>query len=301
MSEEMLKKIEERYKRGEISRETYEELIKEYSESDGEEGAGTEEDSGTERPAGTIDISGRGKVGGMNADSLNISGSGKVEGDVNVREVNISGSASIEGDVRSEIFISSGSCKVEGDISSTKIAVHGSMKCEGDMQGKEIRVHGSARVEGDLHAKIVENSGRLVSEGDIKARKSINSMGTLVAGSIETGSFSGKGTVKVDGLIKAVTFVMDMEDGGTSDVGSIEADKVEIISKTSGGLLSRLTGKKGGMMKAKAIKGREISIQNTSADLVEGDVVNIGPGCRIKVLKAGKATVHESSKVGRRE
>ncbi len=297
MSEKILEKIEERYKRGEISRETYEAIVNEYRNHADEE----QEEEQEDLPKGGIGISGMGKTGDVKGEYLRISGAGKVEGNVDVGEVSISGSAKIEGNVKTRVMGCSGACSVEGDIDASSLTVSGSMKCEGNVRAERIAFSGGVGVDGDISADVLESFGGTKVEGKIHAKKTVKMRGSLKASDIDTGIFDGEGKLSADGKVKAKDFRLELERDGSSDVEMIDAERIRIKAGSRRGVFSRIFGRSGGLMKAGEIRGKEIDIENTNADLVEGDKVNIGPGCRIKVLRARNATIHESSKVIKRE
>ncbi len=295
MSEnDIIKKIEERYRKGEISRETYESIMEEYRKEREEE---KKEDVEEERLGGGVSIAGSGSVDNVKGEYLKISGSGKVEGDVDVKEVKIAGSAKIEGNVRAERVKCAGACRIEGNLRAKEVKIAGSMHVEGDAEADTIEFSGGMKIEGNVASKVLKSAGGTKCEGKIIAREKLDMGGSISALSIDTPIFRGKGSIKVDSSVKCETFRLEMD--GNSSAGRIEADKIEIISGNSKGIISRIFGRKGSL-KAKKIKGKSISVENTIADMVEGENVNIGPGCRIGVLRASRARVHESSRVMKR-
>ncbi len=299
MSEnDIIKKLEERYKKGEISKETYESIVKESLEENAKEESETSEEEYEDERKSGVGIAGSGTVENVKGEYLKISGSGKVEGDVDVREVKIAGSAKIEGDVRAEKVNCAGSCKIEGDLKAREVKVAGAMSIEGRMESDLIYFSGGIKVKGDINSKLLKSAGGTKCEGRITAEERIEMGGSISAEAVETPAFTGKGSMKVDGPVKCRNFRLEMK--GSSSAESITSAKVEIISGSSKGIISRIFGK-GGSMKAKRIKGKTVHIENTVADVVEGENVNIGPGCRVKILKAEKAQVHESSSVTKRE
>ncbi len=290
----IIKKIEERYRKGEISRETYESIIEEYRKEEKDE---KKEEAGEELGGG-ISIAGSGTVDSVKGEYLKISGAGKVEGDVNVKDVKIAGSAKIEGSVRAERMKCAGSCRIEGDIRANEVKISGSMHLEGDAEAELMEISGGSRIEGDISTKILKSAGGTKCEGRIIARERLEMGGAISALGIETPRFTGKGSIKVDGTVKSGSFRLEMD--GNSVAGTIEADEIDIVSRNSRGMLSRIFGRKGSL-KVGNIKGKTINIENTVADRVEGENVNIGPGCRVRLLKAASAKVHESSRVLKRE
>jgi hypothetical protein len=48
------------------------------------------------------------------------------------------------------------------------------------------------------------------------------------------------------------------------------------------------------------VEGQDVYLENTIAKKVKGQEVTLGPSCRVDVLEAEQAEVHETSTVGER-
>ncbi len=286
----IIKKLEERYKKGEISRETYESIAAEYRE----EKSGAQEESIGEWG---VSIAGSGRTENVRGEYLKIAGSGKVEGDVDVKEVKIAGSAKIEGNVRADTVKCSGSCHIEKDIRAGLLKVSGAINAEGNVAADTILFSGGMNIEGNIEAAKLKSGGALRCEGRITAKERLETNGSLSAKSVETSVFEGKGSIKLEEGIKCEDFRLEAD--GKSSVEYLESKRVEVVSGSGRGVLSRILGKKG-YFRAERISGDEIYIENTYAGLVDGNIVEIGPGCRIETLKCRKEKVHESSSVKKR-
>jgi cytoskeletal protein CcmA (bactofilin family) len=112
-----------------------------------------------------------------------------------------------------------------------------------------------------------------------------------VKGSVATEEFRSSGSVRIDGGLKAEEVDIDL--GGTSKIPTIEAEEVRV--KATGGFF-RVRGE----LTAERIEGSEIELEATTAALVKGDEVHIGPHCRIDVVEAKELIVHQSSEVRER-
>ena len=103
--------------------------------------------------------------------------------------------------------------------------------------------------------------------------------------------FRSSGSVRIDERLTAEEVEIDL--GGTSKIPTIEGESVRV--KATGGFF-RIRGE----LTAESIKGEDIELEATTANLVKGETVYIGPHCKIAVVEASKLVVHESSEVGER-
>src|SRR5207249_1278164 len=114
-------------------------------------------------------------------------------------------------------------------------------------------------------------------DGSIAAEE-ISSSGSLsVKGSVDAEEFRLSGSVRIDGGLKAEEVEIDLQ--GTSKIPTIEAEEIRV--KATGGFF-RVRGE----LTADRIEGEEIELEATTAALVKGDEVRIGPHCHIDVVEA---------------
>jgi cytoskeletal protein CcmA (bactofilin family) len=201
--------------------------------------------------AETISISGSGKIeGGVKAQSLKISGSGKVEGPADVQDLHISGSGKIAGDARTKIFHTSGSSKVEGSA-----------------WAQEFQISGSGRVEKDLHAKEVRISGS-----------------AKIGGGVEADRFFASGAFEIGGLLSADEIKISLY--GLSRAGEIGGADIEVRKREgSFWFLRWLWGGHDPRLETETIEGDEIYLEHTRADVVRGKRIKLGPGCQIGTVE----------------
>ena len=301
---DILRKLEERLARGEINEKTYLEIKARY-ESEPEEpeelgeaelprvdlgatigNAVAQATADASRAAGdaaravgeamrAMDFSGIGAGTKLSDEAIKIVGSGVVSGNP----------------VKTVEFRSAGSARVQGSLIAEVARIAGACSFEGDVQVEEFRSAGSVRIAGNLNAETIESSGSLQVEGSIKAEE-VSSSGSLqVKGSVQAEEFRSSGSVRIDERLTAEEVEIDL--GGTSKIPTIEGESVRV--KATGGFF-RIRGE----LTAESIKGEDIELEATTANLVKGETVYIGPHCKIAAVEASKLVVHESSEVGER-
>src|SRR2546425_1238085 len=130
------------------------------------------------------------------------------------------------------------------------------------------------------------SGGRLHCRGGDILERSLS-----VKGSVKAEEFRLSGSVRIDGGLKAEEVEIDLQ--GTSKIPTIEAEEIRV--KATGGFF-RVRGE----LTADRIEGEEIELEATTAALVKGDEVRIGPHCHIDVVEARELVVHSSSEVRER-
>jgi cytoskeletal protein CcmA (bactofilin family) len=144
---------------------------------------------------------------------------------------------------------------------------------------------------GNLTAEEVETSGSFQASGGVRA-DGLSSSGALqVGGDVEVEEFRSSGSVRIDGGLKAEEIDIDL--GGTSRIRTVQGEEIRV--KATGGFF-RIRGD----LTAETIEGEEIELEATSAALVKGQNVTIGPHCKIGAVEAHDLRVHQSSEVGER-
>ncbi|GGE37282.1 hypothetical protein GCM10011391_15220 [Pullulanibacillus camelliae] len=214
---------------------------------------------------------------------LKISGSGSAGGGL-FDSVEISGSGKINGDIESQSFKSSGASKVYGRLITKVLKVSGSTCFKNDIEAKRAEASGSLSVDGHMQCRFLKASGYM-GIGQY-----------LVAEAIDV-----QGRLKVGAYCSAETF----KSRGSFDIhGLLNADRVEVrlyhrcyAQEIGGGTIEVKRGRKGfGLGKfihsllnkelsAELIEGDEIYLENTIAKTVRGNHVHIGQGCQIDCVE----------------
>jgi len=271
-------------------------------------------------------ISGAGNIKGGKFDSLNISGSGEVDGDVDAKDVEISGAGTIDGDLKAGSVTSSGSLSVDGSVEADTLELSGSTEIEGDVKADEVDNGGSFSAGGDVEAKKFKSRGAFGIEGKLEADEiDIRLHGDSEAKELKGGEITVKRVKSsVSGSSKGGKVVVTTSKGGSSSTvvtggtqGRGGGFGMAIgIGVAEGGSSGNVKGKvvvSGGdggdgerkaRLKTKRIEGDTVELENTTADLVKGGKVIIGRGCKIKTVEYTdsievneKATVDKQVKV----
>ncbi len=304
---DILQRLEERLARGEISEKTYLDIKARYE-------AEPEEPEAPQVPGPDLQASIQDAVQRASAESMRaVSESMRVARDsmqqvhdtmhqmdfsgmgvrISDEEIRILGSGVVTGSpVKTTDFRVSGSAQVHGSLECEDARIAGSCDVDGDVHCSDLRSAGSTRVAGSLRAADVEVSGSLDVAKDIDATDIASSGSLRVGGDIHAQDFRSSGSVRVAGTMKVND--VDIELGGSSKVGAIEGRDIR-IRMTGGFVRAR------GDLTADRIVGDDVHIEGTTAGLVQGQEVRIGPHCRVDKVIAHELVVHESSEVKERE
>lgn len=294
---EILRRLEERLARGEISERTYLEIKSRY-ESEPEEpqeaaapspGFALEEVIARATDEATHAAEQAARAVGEAMRAVDFTGGGAR---LSEETIKIVGSGVVSGNpVRTQEFKCAGSGRVRGNLEAQDAHVAGACAFDGDVRVEEFRSSGSSQIAGSLSATEVEASGSLQVEKDVHAQE-ISASGSLsVGGQVVTNEFRSSGGVRIGSDLKAQEVAIDL--GGHCSIRTIEAQEVRV--KATGGFFRAR-----GELICERITGQEILLEGTNAALVVGEEVRIGPHCRIDAVEARDLVVHESSEVKER-
>jgi cytoskeletal protein CcmA (bactofilin family) len=337
---DILRKLEERLARGEISEKTYLEIKARY-ESEPEEPEQSDEtgnladamaDLGTTVGAAVaqataaasqaaseatravsdamrgIDISGIGTK--LTDETIKIVGRGVVSGNpVRTTTFEAAGSARVQGPLEAEVARVDGACIFEGDVHVGNFRCSGSARIVGNLRTEDMESSGALHVEGNVEAEDISVSGALQVKGDVTAEDISVSGGVHVKGNVTAEDFHSGGSVRIEGALKAE----DFHSGGSITIdGGLKAEDVMIDLGGS----SRITTIEAENIRVKATGGffrvrgeltsdrieatEDVELEATTAAFVKGQEVTIGPHCKIDVVEARDLTVHQSSEVRER-
>jgi len=188
-----------------------------------------------------------------------------------------------------------------------QISVSGSGAFAGDVVADEMRVSGAARIDGAARVKELKCSGSYRVKESIAAEY-VKVSGVLrVGGDLEADLFKASGGFEIDGLLSADK--IEIRPGGRCYAREIGGAKIDVRRgghRERGilldGLVRMFSGKGIAELGATTIEGDEIHLEDTVADVVRGKRVEIGPGCRIKVVEYSEdLTVHSSAEVDKQQ
>ncbi len=235
----------------------------------------------------SVSIAGSGRLAGGEYTHVRISGSGRVEGDVIAQEIRVSGAGRFQGDVKAKEIEVSGAGKFAGRVEADTIETSGSCGIEGDAEVKEVRSSGAQRVGGSLRAHYVRVSGVL-----------------SVGHDVEADVFTSSGKFEIGGLLSADRVEIKLV--GDSRVREIGGENIDIRASSGFSFGFSLTrglrlGFGIGTLTVGEIEGDTVRIEATTAEVVRGKIVHIGPGCRIgRVEYSESLDVHPEAEVRER-
>ncbi|OCT10802.1 hypothetical protein A8709_22825 [Paenibacillus pectinilyticus] len=217
-----------------------------------------------------LSISGIGSCNGGNFQVAKIEGLGRIDGDVTCTDFNVNGRA-----------------EVNGNISTETTEMKGTLTIQGDLKSKRARIYGRAKIEGHFAGENLEINGY-----------------TSITGNCEAEKFTANGRLQV-GTLNADTILITLH--GYCKIGEIGGERIQ-IRKQAGIDLARwlkiLPLAIGNQLTAQTIEGDHIYLEYTTADVVRGQQITIGPGCEIgrieytsKLVQDKRSKVKHSEKV----
>ncbi|AGB04748.1 hypothetical protein AciM339_0873 [Aciduliprofundum sp. MAR08-339] len=289
MEDEFIRKLREKYERGEISRETYEDILARYEEESGKE-EGPEESRifSEESVADIVDRAMETAMKGVESAMKDLEmdmekTSSRKKGN---RSYKCAGSC-VLGPGRYDYISAAGSLKITGDVIAERISVSGALKSEGNIEAEMLRCSGSANIEGYV---ISEN---LNAAGVFKA-KDLSGENIKISGSVSSGKLKGE-SIRIGGVIDAEQLegeeIKIKLSKKKSRIGEIYGEEIRIECER--GFFRKWSGK----LEVRKIEGEEIHIESVVADLVKGEEVIVDDGCVIETLEAKEMKISKNARV----
>ncbi|WP_274648556.1 bactofilin [Paenibacillus humicola] len=220
----------------------------------------------------------------MQPKSVTITGTGSVSGGLYQR-VNILGEAELFGDIQCESFKCTGNSHSKGSMTARKYRLQGEASISGDLKAVELTSLGQIDVEGAVRG------GKMTVRGQLSA-----------GGSCEADRLTVKGAVSVGGLLSAEQ--LDISLYGPSEAKEIGVGTISVKRKAIQTIKQWFTPQGAAELRAGTIEGDTIYLEHTTADVVRGNRVELGPGCKIGLVeyrdvlkKSGSAAVGSELKV----
>lgn len=215
---------------------------------------------------------------------LLISGIGSSNGG-SFRTVKIDGMGRLEGDVTCSDFTLNGRAEVNGSIITETAEMQGTLTIQGNLRAKRTRIHGKVKIDGNYVGESLEINGASTIMGNCEAEK-----------------FNANGKLQV-GTLNADTIVVTLH--GHCRIAEIGGERIQIRKQRGIGLaswLKMLPLAIGNHLSAQTIEGDHIYLEYTTADVVRGAEITIGPGCEIGLIEyTAKLEQDKRSKVKRSE
>lgn len=221
-----------------------------------------------------LSISGMGKMNGGDFGQVEISGFGRLTGDVSAKTITISGAGTVDGNTKAD-----------------RIRVSGTGNINGSLEGNFVESTGNFKVEGQAVIGELVNEGRCRMGQTLKAQKVLSQGYLSIGGDLEADIFTSKGSFAVDGLLNAN--LIEIEIRGFCTAKEIGGEEI-IIRKQGKINLSGIAryispllgnGRELDKLKCGLIEGTNVQIEHTHARKVSGGKVAIGPDCRIEEVE----------------
>jgi cytoskeletal protein CcmA (bactofilin family) len=214
-------------------------------------------------------VSGSGQISGGKYNEVRISGSAKIEGDIECSYYKCSGSSTAKGNVKAKIVGISGNTKIEGNLDTEEITVSGSSHILGNFIAKKVKISGSSEIGGNLHTDDIKISGSTSIDGDCEAE-----------------NFHAKGNFNIGGLLNAGNIEIEIEMYGRCRVKDIGGENIN-VKLGAGHIFMRMINffSNDERLVTGVIEGDDIYLENTDAKMVRGNNVTIGPNCNIETVE----------------
>ncbi|MEQ2528258.1 hypothetical protein EKG37_04200 [Robertmurraya yapensis] len=201
---------------------------------------------------------------------LKIVGDGSYPGG-NYEKVAIIGNGIVSGDVTAGEGKFTGSCAVQGNASFEIFRMVGQGDIDGDLISEEVKVAGELNVK-SIRSELLKIKGFLNSSGNIEVEEMNVKGGFDIKGSLNVGQLSVNLQI------------------APSTVTEIGGEEITIKSR---GLLNRTY-----RLEAELIEGDSIYLEYTTAKVVRGNDIELGPGCQIGLVEYRENFENKDSKVG---
>jgi len=158
MEDEFIKKLKERYENGEISKETYEEILKRHENKKVEKGNEQEKEN-NEELGKDYKCAGMCAVPAGEYRRISVSGMLSIQGDIHAEKLFSGGMLTSNGSIYVKIYKSGGTAKIDGDLIAEYIKAGGILKAH-RIEGETVKIGGILKCT-ELTSKNVEIEGEL--------------------------------------------------------------------------------------------------------------------------------------------
>lgn len=228
---------------------------------------------------GNLSIAGAGKATGGLYERVTISGTGRIDGDVEADFVEISGAGKIVGKVKANRVSLAGMCKIVGAVTAQKFDAAGAWKVSGDVQSERFQASGAGKVEGSVHAQEFSNAGATKITKNLRAQRAKFSGVLTAGGDVEASELRGRGAFRIDGLLAADQLELELSE--RSWAREIGGERITVRKRGSfWGWLARWWGCQI-ELSVDVVEADEIYLEATTAQIARGKRVIIGPECHI--------------------
>ncbi|RIW31344.1 bactofilin [Bacillus salacetis] len=189
---------------------------------------------------------------------LKVVGEGSYPGG-DYEKVKITGQGTVSGDVRALEAKVTGEGRVRGKAKMNQLKVIGKLTIDEDLSSNEMNIIGELNVGGPVKANTVKTRGFLNSSGNVELEK-----------------LNVKGGFSIKGLLNVGILEVNLQNAPS------RADEI------GGGTIkvkSRSFFTKSYTLEADVIEGDNVHLEHTTARVVRGNNVEVGPGCQIEKVE----------------
>lgn len=199
-------------------------------------------------------------------------------------ELVINGAGSVNGDVEADLVRINGAGSINGKLVAQSVTVNGAGTFNGSVQANEMTVNGDASIRDGAGIGLFTVKGNTSVGGGLAANEIVVKGFLKAAGDCEAESFSAEGGFTVGGLLNAGT--VDIKVYGACSAREIGGEKISVRqSQGFESITQILTFWAEKRLSAETIEGDEIYLEATTARIVRGTNVTLGPECRIDVVE----------------
>jgi cytoskeletal protein CcmA (bactofilin family) len=215
--------------------------------------------------------------------TLKLSGKGEIAGGV-YDKVEMSGTGRVGGNLEAAAFSIAGSCMIEGAVKAGEFAASGAFEVGRGLEAKRLRCSGTGEVGGDVRAERLRVSGRLIAGGTVKASEATISGFAECGGNLEADQLQLNGAFDVGGSVSGRRIQIAL--AGRSRASEIVAPEITVCRASwRWRLLEFAWRRPSALLTAETIEGDIVHLEATRAGTVRGRQVTIGAGCRIEVVE----------------
>lgn len=221
-------------------------------------------------------IEGSGSSGGGSFRHVRIDGFGKILSDVDCEQFQTNGRSEVRGQIRGAKMEINGSSKLYGNVDAEQLQIKGDMKIEGHVSYREFACKGTMTVIGNMTGDSVDLEGGIHVDGDCSAE-----------------TFTAQGGFQIGGLLNAG--IIDITMYWACKAQEIGGEKITVRKSGKASLWNPFLPKFASKhLKADTIEGDEIYLEHTTAKVVRGNRVTLGPGCIVHLVEYKHHFEHDS-------
>jgi cytoskeletal protein CcmA (bactofilin family) len=210
-------------------------------------------------------------------------------------QVIINGRGTVKTDIECDVFDCNGVGTVKGSVKAEKVKVNGVVKVDGSLESQVVTIDGTAKITENMAVGKLTVNGHASVGGRAKGEElQIKGLFT-VSGDCEAEIFHAESHFSIGGLLNADD--IDVKIYGECRVKEIGGQTIAVKIRESliGSLLKPFTKTQ---LVTDLIEGDKIDLESTSAKIVRGNNVIIGPGCSIGLVEyTGEISVDKNASV----